>query len=293
MSGLSDIEEGLDEDGIMKTMDKAKPKKCKNRDSSTFNNSYNSQQTSATASESRTSGSASCCMNVDPSILELATKPDGKHGIGGGDDDSVHEHSGANRLCGSCCDLVRASIIVNGFYIFKNLNVIVTILLGLSYIRPSSATADDSREYYDDDCYYYYSNGDVERQNGSITFLVLMTKNIFGIFFAAVGIAGAQNFKKWLVLSTVIWFCIDVVASVFTERWIAAVSAGFFVYPGTALFLALHGGRITPENYADSVRYCCCKFCHRNGDDDETDDDAGDDADLDINLDDDDDEDDG
>ena len=114
---------------------------------------------------------------------------------------------------------------------------------------------------YDDDDYYLIFIGEERRnelEDESMMFWILNGKNAAGIFFATIGIYGAVKFQKWIVLSTSIWCCIDFVLSVFTRRWIAVVTAGYFVYPELALFLALHTGKITEENY-NSVKYCC--FC--------------------------------
>lgn len=285
MSDLRDIEEGPEEETVESLMDIVGPRqnrRSKTKDNGICNNSFKNHK-SFMATKSRTTKLGSCVFTVDPSILELAkVTMDTEHF----DVDSVHEQHGATRFCGSFCDLVRTCLIVNCFYIFKNVQVIITIILGLSYARPLSTTDDDSQLYYDDD-YYYHSKGDDDQETGSMMFLILITKNVVGVLFATIGIVGTQSFQKWLVLSTTIWCGIDAVVSVLTERWLAAVLAGFFVYPELALFLALHRNKITSENY-NEIKYCCCTWCSKTPKE-EVDDEIEEDDNVDINLDDDDD----
>jgi len=245
MRDLSDIEE-LPEEETSKTFFQDTVEEIRKQ----CNDSYQTSNTDASRT-SKTSKSGSFFVPVDPSILQLAT-------AAAGDDDYEDEHGGSGtRFCGSCCDLLRACVIVDIVYIFKNINLIISIWLGMSYV-PTTSTTDSLGSYYDDD-YYSIINGEEsgEGQQQSMMFWILIGKNLAGIFFATIGIFGAVKFHKWLVLSTTIWCCIDVVLSIFTSRWLAVVLAGFFLYPESSLFLALHNGKITIENYK-SVKYCCC-----------------------------------
>lgn len=205
----------------------------------------NTQHTSYTInSEDRTSKSTSVMFAVDPSVLHL---------ISANEDDDDSDYSDDRRrdpLLGPCCDLVRAVIYIDIFYILKNINVIITICVGWSVVDPDDYNL---RQYSDDEM-----EATVDRLD--LVFWILMIKNICGIVFASIGIYGSSRFNKWLVLCTTIFCCIDVLWSIMFARWIATVLTIFFIYPHVALFLALHKGKITRENYAD-VKHCCFACC--------------------------------
>jgi len=207
----------------------------------------------AASRTSKSGGGSSVVFSVDRSVLQLLSAvEDAEH--------NHHEDHPEDRVkdpCfGSCCDLVRACIYIDTFYIFKNIQVIITILLGLSVVDPDDF---DLRDFDDDDFQAEVGQYDV-------LFWILIAKNICGILFASIGILGAWKYNKVLVFVVAFWCCIDLVWSVLTARPIAAVVVAFFIYPHIALFLALKNAKITPDNYESSVDYCCCsnRKCCRN-----------------------------
>lgn len=204
----------------------------------------NTQHTSYTLKrKDKTSKSPNVVFAVDPSIFSLisAYKDD--------DDDSNYsddpDDPERDPLLGPCCDLVRAVVYIDIFYILKNINVIITLCVGWLVVDPD---------------YYGLSQYSDDETRLDLVFWILMIKNICGIGFASIGIYGSSRFNKWLVLCTTIFCCIDVLWSIMFERWTATVLTFFFIYPHVALFLALHKGKITRENYAD-VKHCCCPCC--------------------------------
>jgi hypothetical protein len=204
--------------------------------------------TDASSKDGNTSKSAgSFALTVDPSVLRLVSKiNDDLDSVYLGSDDSSEGRRRKDFCYGFCCDLIRAVIAIDMFYICQKLQVIVTILLGLSVVP-----GDFDRWYYDDDS---MMTVELDRQN--IMYYTLLTKNALAILFASIGIYGASTFKKYLVLTTGIWCCIELVLSGFLSRWIAVISLAVYIYPHIALFVALHRGRISKENYRD-VKHCC------------------------------------
>lgn len=204
-----------------------------------IDNSFKSGSVNAPSRTSRTSKSAgSIMLTVDQNVLRMVTAEDF-------DNDDFDDRK--DPCFGSCCDLVRACILVDIFYIFKNINIIFTVVFGLSHLDPDDY---GMRELDDDQV-----QESVDRFD--FVFIVLIIMNVCGILFASIGIFGACRFYKYLVLITAIWCCIDLVVSALTERYITAVMAAFFIYPNFALFFAFKNGRITRENYK-GIQHCCC-----------------------------------
>lgn len=201
---------------------------------------YNSGNSSG---EDKDRTKKSVVFNVDTSVAELIAA--------NGDEDSDDSDDGyRDPLLGPCCDNVRAVIYVDIFYIIKNINVIITVLMGYTITDPDDY---NMRSYNDDQI-----QREVDRLDA--LFWILMSLYLFGIFFASVGIYGASRFSKYLVLSTTIWIFIDIIWSAIYMRWGGMFITMFFVYPHVSLFWALHKGKITRENYSDN-KHCCCACC--------------------------------
>lgn len=193
----------------------------------------------STFSEDRMSKSDNVMFSVPSSMLWM---------IDAADDDSDDRHR--DPLFGACCDLVRVVVFADIFYIFRSINITITIILGLSVTDPD----DYNLRVYDDD----QIQATVNRLDQ--VFWILISKEICGFVFASIGIYGASTFNKYLVLATTIFCCIDVLWSLMFERWLSAGIYLFLIYPHVALFRALHKGIITRKNYVD-MRHCCCACC--------------------------------
>ena len=223
MAALSDIERAQE------------PKR--DRVASTIDSSFRTGGSSI--GPSRTSKSGHFKVAVDPSVLELMTAGD--------DNPNEADERHADPLFGSCCDLVKVCLIVDTIYIVQKIQVIITILLGLSIIDPDDL---DLREYDDDQV-----RSEVVRMDSM--YIILLLKEGLGIPFGIIGVIGAYRFYKYMVLCTGIWCCADLIWSLLTHRWLSSVYVAFYIYPHFALFFALKRGRITFENY-DDVKHCCC-----------------------------------
>lgn len=223
MAALTDIEEA--------------PDSKKDRFASSIDSSLRTR--GSTDDPSRTSKSAAIRVTVDHSVLEL---------MNGGDnysDDSDETHQ--DPLFGSCCDLVKVCLIVDSIYIFQKIQVILTILLGLSVIDPDDLNL---RVYQDDTV-----QAEVDRLD--MMKIILLLKEGLGIPFAIIGIIGAYRFYKYCVLCMGIWCIADLIWGLLTSRWLSSVYVAFYIYPHFALFFSLKRGWITRENY-DEVKHCCC-----------------------------------
>ena len=178
---------------------------------------------------------------IDPSVVSIVETLHERHRI---EDENERQ---SNLCCGSCCDLLRACIIVDIVFILLD---IVGILLFFAGITINNSRTNDDDEYDDEkstDCWGCNSN----------ILNVLIIKNSLGMVFCTIGIIGAAKFHKILVLITAIWYVIDFIWSIITRRWTGIVVTACFAYPHFALFMALKKQQITRENYARE-RYCCC-----------------------------------
>ncbi len=183
----------------------------------------------------------SVLFSVDRSVLELLDADD--------DDESSEGSDKQHRdpLFGRCCDLVRTVIVVDTLFLMMSIIMMIMTLLGLSVIDPDIY---DLR-WYDDD--------QIEATVNLLDriFWILIIKTICGAIFSSIGIYGATTFNKNLVLSAMIFCCIDTLWSLMFFKWIYAGICLFFVYPHVALFRALKNGKLTSKNYHD-MKHCCC-----------------------------------
>lgn len=197
------------------------------------------------------SGAVSVQVSIDPSVLKL---------VSGTDDDLDCEDDKPVLFCGSCCDLLRACIIVDICYILQKIQIGITVYKGWGVISNDETVQNQiGDDYYDDDIAV-----ELNERNSLPVLLadynqpILLTKNALGIVFGLIALCGCYRFNQYLILTTSIWLCIDIIWGVAFERYLGSLCALYFTYPHFALFLALRKGRITRENY-ENIRYCCCK----------------------------------
>lgn len=210
------------------------------------NDDYDEEKTSSTSRPSSHSQHGSTVISLDPRMLSAVEEEF---------DDSNERKT---QLCfGSCCDLVRACLIVNSVYfcfmVFINLSQWLEWEFFVTFaLRDGSdggqIVLDD---FYDDDRYQESS------YLGDCVFCTSMFQGICGLVFAVVGFVGAFRFYKYLVLLQAIWLCVDTVLYCFYQNWASGLCIGIYIYPHIALFLALRSGTITRENYSKTEKYCC------------------------------------
>jgi len=196
---------------------------------------------------SKTSKSRCHVLPIDASVVSMVETITERHRA----EDSLERQTPL--CCRWCCDLLRACIICDIIFIGLDILGIILFLMGITI----NNTLDfSSREIYDDDVYDKALN-EAEAESDRNTTIELIIKNCLGMLFCTIGIIGAANFKKALVLVTAIWFCVDFIWSIINLRWTGIVVTACFAYPHFALFMALKKGNIAKENYARE-RFCCC-----------------------------------
>mmetsp|Transcript_13892 Transcript_13892/g.34918 ORF Transcript_13892/g.34918 Transcript_13892/m.34918 type:complete len:246 (-) Transcript_13892:321-1058(-) len=167
--------------------------------------------------------------------------------------------------CGSCCDYIKACIIVDTIFIVYAVIIICFSLLGISVFSMANPGDDDAAftDLYDDslydDIYIMESAQETEETlNWIFTNLsLLLGRHVACLLFAILGIVGASKFNKWLVLATGVWYCIDFVLSILFFDIYGSIMRAFFAYPHIGLFVALHRGSMSLETFARE-QYCCC-----------------------------------
>jgi len=198
---------------------------------------------------SKNSGSQSLVLSLDSSILQLVTES--------GLDNELFmdpEERKSHLCCGSCCDLIRAVMIVDCVDILLAILLIVISFIGLGgqYISTIDFTTFDNMEDLDDD--EEIDMMKYERKESTVVIILVGC----GILFSLLGILGAYKQNKYLVLLTGIWYLVDLVRSIVVGQWFFPIVTVCFAYPHFALFDALHRGKITKENYTTTEQHCCC-----------------------------------
>lgn len=164
--------------------------------------------------------------------------------------------------CGSCCDLVRAVIVVNSIFIcLQSFNLLFMPLRIFPAMSAADANSDNDLddailgddEEFDED-YNGFSAIDWDREK--ITAMIIVG---LSIPFAAMGIFGACKFKKYPVLLTALWYCFYVVRNLLDLSIFGVILFGLFAYPHIHLVVALHRGTIRKENYLETEQRCCCE----------------------------------
>ncbi len=146
----------------------------------------------------------------------------------------------AQLCCGSCCDLVKGCIISNALQM-----ILLVLLLTITGINPEFVAQFDS----------------VVPTTGALVLGSL------GVAAGAMGIFGALKFYKYPVLMAGVWCLVQLVVAIINKKTALSLGTAIFSYSNIHLFLALHSGNITAENYKRTERYCC--FCTPKRDEDD------------------------
>lgn len=218
----------------------------KTSDSTASVSRKSSKQRMSTGGGSKaTTNSRSVVVPLDPSILELVSKMDESLALDDEDDDEYRRRCCRNYHHVCCCvaDVRRVSLVANSLYM-------ITCVV---FIWMVSAPESMGLPEYEDDEFNEFidslSAGTIPRSS-------------IGLVMAVIGSVGAYRFQKWLVLAMVVWYVIYFVLAFFSPRLFQRIFAAILLYPTIALFLALHHGRLTKENYAEESR--CCSLLHNS-----------------------------
>ena len=146
-------------------------------------------------------------------------------------------------FCGCCCDVRRATIVLN---IYVILSIVITTLQ-MCVILPNVGASGESLP-----------------PPSAIAIIGI----VLGLCFSVSGLVGAYTFNAWLVLANVIWISAGFIISPFFTAS-AGLPAGFdvfmalvrcfFLYPQAMLFYELQISKtMTKRTYASQEEQSCC-----------------------------------
>lgn len=208
--------------------------------------SSSKQRMSTGGGSKATANSRSVVVPLDPSILELVSKMDESLALDDEDDDEDYRRCCRNyhHCCWCVADVRRVSLIANFFYMITCVVFVWMVSAPESMGLPGEYEDDEFQEWIDS-----LTEGTIPRSS-------------VGLIMAVIGSVGAYRFQKWLVLAMCVWYGIYLVLAILADRIFTGVFAALLLYPTIALFMALHHGKLTKENYSEESR--CCSLLHNS-----------------------------
>ena len=201
------------------------------------------EETEHSGSEARTTSrktsSGRILLQIDPSIVDLVSAVEASEHIDEGSEDNEPDQS--HLFCNCMCDLVKTCVIANGLCL-----AILAITIFYSF-----QDSEIDEEEFDDDVFLFEFKQKFERN-----FQINILRNSIGIPFAFLGILGAVRFYKYLVLVVFLWYCAFLIWGAIRRMYLSAFMGAIFAYPHLALFLTLHKGHLTRENYKSLKQWC-------------------------------------
>ena len=159
------------------------------------------------------------------------------------DNDDMSGPKQGRLFCYCCCDMRRATIIIN------------IILIVITIIRMAVIAGKENSDYNEDSNY-----------SPPLTVSTIVV-GLFSIGFSIAALIGAIKFNAWLVLSNAIWLVIELVVS--TSFYVRANISGvlvfmsflfgcFFIYPHLMLIYELKASKtMSRSTYAREKKTCC------------------------------------
>ena len=144
-----------------------------------------------------------------------------------------------HKCCGGCCDVRRATIIVN-------IISIVTLFLNLSAVFLATQVT----EYIDDD--------EVVTAIDMMPTSIIAGIYIIEIILLGVTIHGAMNFQAGKVLVGLILYGIAVVLFLLTLNIPGLIINALFLYPHYFLYQEIKSGIMSESTYHVEEQSCCC-----------------------------------
>mmetsp|Transcript_21361 Transcript_21361/g.46333 ORF Transcript_21361/g.46333 Transcript_21361/m.46333 type:complete len:181 (-) Transcript_21361:223-765(-) len=150
--------------------------------------------------------------------------------------------------CGACCDMRRATIVVN----IVNLCFLGVALMGMIAALSVSSNLD---KYSDDALFDDEFESDLNDLKGL---------GIVGIFVVlvlaighALGLYGAVSYKPWMVMTSFVFYCLSTIFALVRLDPFCIMYA-LFAYPHYFLWEEIRAGIMTPDNYPNEIHSCCC-----------------------------------
>lgn len=158
-------------------------------------------------------------------------------------------------FCGCCCDVRRATIVINIISIIcLLLNLVIVVCVSIS--ERSTTTGDDEVDMMmigDDDEH----DDTLEAVVDSMPLAVWVITFLLGVFWRALAIDGAMTFTLWKVSAGLFVYGTAALTSLLLLDPINLVINCFFAYPHYHLYLEIRTRLMSRHNYRNE-EYCCC-----------------------------------
>ena len=156
-------------------------------------------------------------------------------------------------FCGCCCDVRRATLVVNIITIVLNLIFLILTFVGLNFM---SNNLDVIEEDMDDDEAKEAMENFAQTGGFALLEVVISLFLFVSIFLHAVGIYGALKFKVWAVAVGATSYGLGVLMHLLLMNFPHFVLSALFLYPHIILILEINQGIMTDYNY-ENVANCC------------------------------------
>jgi hypothetical protein len=153
--------------------------------------------------------------------------------------------------CGGCCDVRRATIIVNIVGITMGFIGLITI-----GVYSGVASTLDAENYDDDEMKAAINDMDGAVSGESIA--VIITVAVIRLLMNAAGIWGALKYNQYAVGVSLLAYAAQCLMSLVFFNIVGLVVNGFFAYPHVFLIKEIRSGIMTPETYEAEKQSCCC-----------------------------------
>lgn len=151
-----------------------------------------------------------------------------------------------HKCCSCCCDVRRATIIVN---------IIAAVLNAMSILAVLSAKGVVANAQDADDDEIQQAVADFEAIPVGPWFYVVQ---VLRVGLALAGIFGALKYKVPLIGAAAAMYIGDIILSLVNFEIAGVVLAGFFLYPHFFLIQEIRQGIMSQENYVNEQHSCCC-----------------------------------
>mmetsp|Transcript_4345 Transcript_4345/g.6617 ORF Transcript_4345/g.6617 Transcript_4345/m.6617 type:complete len:173 (-) Transcript_4345:162-680(-) len=154
----------------------------------------------------------------------------------------VRSSKEGHSCCGGCCDMRRATIIVNIITIILSMIVIVFVIERIVLL---------DRLYYDNTAKMFEV---VKGISNPVLIFILCAYSVC----LAIGISGAISYNKNFVVVSLIAYCVKCGIAAYMNDPMVVITQALFAYPNAVLVKEIKDGIMTPHNYENEKQSCCC-----------------------------------
>mmetsp|Transcript_35478 Transcript_35478/g.55240 ORF Transcript_35478/g.55240 Transcript_35478/m.55240 type:complete len:216 (-) Transcript_35478:206-853(-) len=156
-------------------------------------------------------------------------------------------------FCNCCCDVRRATLVVNGITIVWNLLVMLLMFIGFEFLvkNADQIAADMDDDEAANDLKAMASNGSLGWLEAAIDIFFM-----FSIVLHGFGVYGALKYEVWAIVVAAVAYGIGLAFAVLGLDFMNIFMKGMFLYPHLVLIKEIREGIMTDYNYAN-VKSCC------------------------------------